>query len=118
MPETTRDEAFAGLVGLTVVRARLKDMTPARAMSAPTSATPVAIHPRWGIVNVNAGAQRVASHMKRAATAPKAAGGILSSRICTTAKLLRGRDFFGKQSRTFEQPGQKNCGGDVVGQAE
>ena len=94
MPETTRDEAFAGVVGLTVVRARLNDMTPATAMSAPTEASAVAIHPRCGMANVNAGAQRVASHMNRAASDPKSAGGIFSSSAWATADSLGGRDIF------------------------
>src|SRR3954471_2139403 len=38
MPETTRDDAESGLMGLTVVFARLNETTPERQMTAPRSA--------------------------------------------------------------------------------
>jgi hypothetical protein len=75
MPETTRDDAESGVMGLTLVFARLNETTPERQMTAPTSARLADERKIAGNLTSRAGVANAAHHISAATMTPSATGG-------------------------------------------
>jgi hypothetical protein len=74
MPETTRDDVESGLMGLTLVFARLNETTPERQMAAPTSARLAEERKLAGNLTSRAGVADEAHHISAATMTPSATG--------------------------------------------
>jgi hypothetical protein len=79
MPELTRDEAASGLVGLTVVRARRKETTPATLKTTPTRANAAQAARRTAAGMYSGGVTNEIPHIASATTAATAGGGTINS---------------------------------------
>src|ERR1051325_10885745 len=90
MPDTTRADAESGRVGLTVVFARWKEVTPAIAMAKPSRLRAAATGCLAGKSTLKRAATRAVSHMRSAALAQIRGGGIFNSRLvsCNAAVKL------------------------------
>jgi hypothetical protein len=75
MPETTRDDVESGLMGLTLVFARLNETTPERQMAAPTSARLAEERKLAGNLTSRAGVADAVHHISAATMTPSATGG-------------------------------------------
>src|SRR6266478_4423425 len=95
MPETTRDDVESGLMGLTVVFARLNETTPERQMTAPSSAGLADERKLAGNLKSRAGVADAAHHISAATITPSATGRTFNSsplclRFC--ARLSQNRN--------------------------
>src|SRR4051812_10073638 len=79
MPELTKDEAASGRTGLSVVRARRKETTPAALKHTPTRARAVDTIQRTAAGIGSGGAANETPHMPSATTAATAGGGTTAS---------------------------------------
>src|SRR5580765_3186702 len=79
MPETTSDEADHGVVGLTVVFARLKETTPEMLTAAPRRTRPAETTKRPAKSKAKDGVAQEASHMIKATNRPCTTGGTRKS---------------------------------------
>ena len=80
MPERTKDDDDAGSIGLSVVFARLKEVTATRITIAPATVKLRANNLRDGNTKVSAGTAQETSHMSAASNTPIARGGTFNSR--------------------------------------
>src|SRR5437773_11775000 len=96
MPETTRDDVESGLMGLTIVFARLNETTPERQMTAPISARLADERKLAGNLKSRAGVADAAHHISAATITPSATGRTFNSsplclRFCA-ARLSQNRN--------------------------
>src|SRR6478672_3277768 len=81
-PDVTNEDAFSGLMGLTVVLARRNDATPMMLVATPARTKIPASARCIGNMNANVGAARAMSHMRTATKSATMGGGIFNLRTC------------------------------------
>src|SRR5690554_126743 len=105
MPEHTSAEVLSGLSGLTVVRARRKDTTPARLTAAPSRTRIIAATRRAEPLNPTSQLCSTNNHIATPISTPTSGGGILSSRNFTVIHPDNIFSVYGRYRRGMDRYG-------------